>query len=68
MADLELCYTPATELARRIRTRELSPVEVVANSLSRIGDVNGALNCFCFIFPEEALRAFTVTIAAKRDG
>lgn len=55
MADLELCYTPATELARRIRDRELSPVEAVGNSLERIEEVNPSLNCFCFVFPEEAL-------------
>jgi Asp-tRNA(Asn)/Glu-tRNA(Gln) amidotransferase A subunit family amidase len=55
MADLELCYTPATELARLVRRRELSPVEVVANSLDRIERVNPALNCFCFVYPDEAL-------------
>ena len=55
MTDLDLCYTPAAELARRIRAREQSPVEIVANSLSRIEEVNPALNCFCFTFPEEAL-------------
>jgi Asp-tRNA(Asn)/Glu-tRNA(Gln) amidotransferase A subunit family amidase len=53
--DLELCYTPATELARLIRGRELSPVDVVHNSLERIEQVNPGLNCFCFVFPEEAL-------------
>jgi Asp-tRNA(Asn)/Glu-tRNA(Gln) amidotransferase A subunit family amidase len=55
MADLELCYTPATELARLIRARELSPVEVVENSLARIEEVNPRLNCFCFVYPDEAL-------------
>jgi Asp-tRNA(Asn)/Glu-tRNA(Gln) amidotransferase A subunit family amidase len=55
MPDLELCYTPAGELARLIRVRELSPVEVVANSLDRIEQVNPVLNCFCFTYPEEAL-------------
>jgi Asp-tRNA(Asn)/Glu-tRNA(Gln) amidotransferase A subunit family amidase len=55
MADLDLSYTSATDLARRIRAREISPVEVVANSLERIEEVNGALNCFCFTFPDEAL-------------
>lgn len=55
MADLELCFTPATELARLIRERELSPVEVVANSLERIEDVNPTLNCFCFTYADEAL-------------
>ena len=55
MADLELCYSSANELVRRIRTMELSPVEVVRNSLERIEDVNPKLNCFCFTCPEEAL-------------
>jgi Asp-tRNA(Asn)/Glu-tRNA(Gln) amidotransferase A subunit family amidase len=55
VADLDLCYTPAGELARLIRERQLSPVEVVANSLDRIEQVNPALNCFCFAYPEEAL-------------
>jgi Asp-tRNA(Asn)/Glu-tRNA(Gln) amidotransferase A subunit family amidase len=55
VADLDLCYTPATELARLIRAGELSPVECVQNSLDRIDEVNPALNCFCFTYPEEAL-------------
>ena len=55
MADLDLCFTPATELARLIGERELSPVEVVGNSLARIEEVNPRLNCFCFVYPEEAL-------------
>jgi Asp-tRNA(Asn)/Glu-tRNA(Gln) amidotransferase A subunit family amidase len=55
VADLDLCYTPAAELAGLIRTRELSPIEVVRNSLERIDEVNPALNCFCFVYPEEAL-------------
>ena len=34
--DLDLSFTPATELARRIRARDVSPVEVVKASLARI--------------------------------
>ena len=55
MADLNLCYTPATELARLYRAKEISPVEIVQNSLNRIDEVNDKLNCFCFTYPEEAL-------------
>ena len=55
MADLELCYTSATELARRYRIRDISPVEVIQNSLDRIDEVNKSLNCFCFTYPDEAL-------------
>ena len=54
-AHLQLAYTPATELVRRIRARELSPVDAVSASLARIDEVNPRLNCFCFVYPEEAL-------------
>jgi Asp-tRNA(Asn)/Glu-tRNA(Gln) amidotransferase A subunit family amidase len=55
MPDLDLSYMPATELARMIRAREISAAEVVANSLDRIHQVNPALNCFCFVYEDEAL-------------
>ena len=55
MVDLDLSYTPATELARLIRAGELSSVEAVRNSLERIEQVNPTLNCFCFVYPDEAL-------------
>jgi len=53
-AGLEINFIPAAELARRIRAREVSPVEVVAESLARIEQVNPRLNCFCFVYPDEA--------------
>jgi Asp-tRNA(Asn)/Glu-tRNA(Gln) amidotransferase A subunit family amidase len=68
MTDLDLAYTPATELARRIRARELSPVEVVENSLARIDDVNPTLNCFCFTYPDEALDKARAAEQAVMDG
>lgn len=68
MSDLDLCYTPAAELARRIRDKEQSPVEIVANSLARIEEVNPALNCFCFTFPEEALARAAEAEAAIMRG
>ena len=55
MADLDLCFTPASELARLIRSKELSPVEVVANALARIDAVNPAINAFCAVYAEEAM-------------
>ncbi|MBT4890222.1 MAG: amidase, partial [Rhodospirillales bacterium] len=56
MPDLDLSYTPATVLARMIRGKKISPVEIVQNSLNRIEQVNPELNCFCFTYPEEALQ------------
>ena len=68
MPDLDLCFTPATELAARYRRRELSPVEVVDNALARIEQVNPALNCFAFTYPEEARAAARGAEAAFARG
>lgn len=53
--DIELAYMPAHRMAAAMREKRLSPVEVVRNSLERIEAVNPALNCFCFVYAEEAL-------------
>lgn len=67
-ADLDLCYSPATDLAARIRTGKLSPVEVIDNALARIDEVNPKLNGFCFVFPEEARAEAKVMEAEARQG
>ncbi|MBL8709162.1 MAG: amidase [Rhodospirillaceae bacterium] len=64
MTDLDLCFTPATELAARIRAGTLSPETVVENALARIADVNPTLNCFCFVYPDEA-RALAQQLATE---
>ena len=38
----------------RIRDGQLSPVDLMENTLDRIEEVNPTLNCFCFVYPEEA--------------
>lgn len=55
MSDLDLLYIPAVELAWRIRKRDLSPVELMQACLARIEDVQPTLNCFCFVYADEAL-------------
>jgi Asp-tRNA(Asn)/Glu-tRNA(Gln) amidotransferase A subunit family amidase len=47
----------AAETARRIRSRDLSPVEAVEAALRRIEAVNPVLNAFCFVYPDAALEA-----------
>jgi Asp-tRNA(Asn)/Glu-tRNA(Gln) amidotransferase A subunit family amidase len=42
----ELCYTPALELGRMIRAREISPVEIAETVLARIERLNPTLNAF----------------------
>jgi aspartyl-tRNA(Asn)/glutamyl-tRNA(Gln) amidotransferase subunit A len=51
----DLCFTPATELAARIRRRELSPVELVRALLDRIGRLQPTLNAYTVVDDERAL-------------
>jgi aspartyl-tRNA(Asn)/glutamyl-tRNA(Gln) amidotransferase subunit A len=53
----DLCHMPATELARLIRTRAVSPVEVTRAVLARIERLNAEINAFCTITAESALDA-----------
>ncbi len=53
LAD-ELAYTTATELAARIRRRELSPVEVMDATLDRIEARNPSLNALVYFGFDEA--------------
>lgn len=50
----ELAYTGATELARRIRARDLSPVEVVDAYIERIEERNPSLNAFVYFGYDDA--------------
>ncbi len=68
MADDELRYLPAVELARRIAERELSPVEVMDGTLARIAAVQPVLNAFCFVYPEEARAAARTAEQAVMAG
>jgi aspartyl-tRNA(Asn)/glutamyl-tRNA(Gln) amidotransferase subunit A len=57
MTNTGLCYTPATELGRLIRTKALSPVELMRAVLERIERLNPTLNCFCTLTAEAAMAA-----------
>ena len=67
MSDATLFYMPATELAERVRRRELSPVAVVRAFLDRIAAVDGDLGAYCTVTAEQALdeaRAAEAVLAA----
>jgi aspartyl-tRNA(Asn)/glutamyl-tRNA(Gln) amidotransferase subunit A len=55
MSSVELGFTPATELARLIRTKALSPVELTRAVLERIERVNPVVNAFCTLTADVAL-------------
>lgn len=51
----ELCFQPATELAKRLRTKELSAREVVEAHLAQIERVNPKVNAVVTLVGEQAL-------------
>ena len=56
MNDEDLCFTSATDLARLIRAREVSPVEVAQAVIDRIERFDGRVNAFSRFAPELAMR------------
>ena len=57
MANDDLAYTSAVDLATAIRTRKVSPREVVKAFLTRLERLNPQLNAFVTVPAEEALCA-----------
>ncbi|MGD9996671.1 MAG: amidase family protein, partial [Ilumatobacteraceae bacterium] len=55
--DLDLAYASAGEQARLVAAREVSPRELVTNSLARIEHVQPRLNCFTHLWADDALAA-----------
>jgi Asp-tRNA(Asn)/Glu-tRNA(Gln) amidotransferase A subunit family amidase len=68
MDGMELCFTPATELARAIRARRLSPVEIVEAVLTRIAALNPRLNAFLAVDADGARATARQAEAAVMRG
>ncbi|HEX9438375.1 MAG TPA: amidase [Roseiflexaceae bacterium] len=56
MPDDEICFLTAAELARRIRTKELSCAEVMEAHLAQIAWVNPRVNAIVTLLPEQAMQ------------
>ncbi len=56
MAKDDICWLSATELAKAIRRKRLSPVEVTRAILDRIDQLNPQLNAFVTLTDKAALR------------
>ena len=52
----DLCFTPATELSTLIRSRALSPVELVDAVLARVEACEPRVNAFATLTAERARR------------
>ena len=64
----DLCFLPATELASRIRRRDISPVEVVEAYLRRIKDRNPSINAYTLVLADQAMDAAREAEAAVMSG
>jgi aspartyl-tRNA(Asn)/glutamyl-tRNA(Gln) amidotransferase subunit A len=68
MNNEELCFAPATELGRLIRTKALSPVELMRTVLRRADRLNPSLNAICTPTFETAIEAAEKAEAAVMRG
>jgi aspartyl-tRNA(Asn)/glutamyl-tRNA(Gln) amidotransferase subunit A len=68
MSSAELCFTPATELARLIRARQISPVELTRAVLERVERLNPIVNAFCTVTADAALAAAREAEQAAMKG
>src|ERR1700690_3735937 len=64
----ELAYLSATELVRRYRAKQLSPVEVTEAVLARIREFDPGLNAFCLVDEACALAAARAAEARWMKG
>jgi Asp-tRNA(Asn)/Glu-tRNA(Gln) amidotransferase A subunit family amidase len=55
--EADLCYTPAQQLAASIRSRQLSPLELVEAVLRRIAALDGSVHAFLTVDADGALEA-----------
>jgi Asp-tRNA(Asn)/Glu-tRNA(Gln) amidotransferase A subunit family amidase len=66
--DRDLCFTPATELARLYRARKVSPLEVMQAVLACIDAVNPRVNAHVTVARDSALAAARRATRALRHG
>ena len=64
----DLCLTPATELAAAIRSRDVSPVDIVEAVLARIESLNEQVNAFITVDADGALESARAAEAAVMAG
>jgi aspartyl-tRNA(Asn)/glutamyl-tRNA(Gln) amidotransferase subunit A len=68
MATDDIAFATAGDLARMIRSRQLSAVEVMRAMLARAEKVQGALNCFITICADRALEDAAAADRAIAEG
>ena len=54
MDDIEICYMSVVQMADAIKTKRLSPVEIMDAVLQRIERLNPEVNAYCTLVAESA--------------
>src|SRR5258708_2061207 len=70
MKPEEICFLPARDLVRHIRSRELSAVEVMNAHIAQIERINPAVNAIVTFLPElgrQGARAVDAALARGDD-
>jgi aspartyl-tRNA(Asn)/glutamyl-tRNA(Gln) amidotransferase subunit A len=67
MAD-DIAFLPATRLIELYRTKQLSPVAVMTETLARLERYEGALNAFVLYDPQSAMAAASASEARWQQG
>jgi amidase len=68
MPATDICFMPATELARRIRAKELSARAVMEAHLTQIDRVNPAVNAIVTLLPDRAMAGARAADEALAHG
>jgi aspartyl-tRNA(Asn)/glutamyl-tRNA(Gln) amidotransferase subunit A len=68
MDRVDLCFTPATELAGAIRAKKLSSVEITSTVLERIAALEPKLNGFSYLAAQQAMDAAAAADSALAKG
>src|SRR5262249_4231935 len=68
MSTPDICFMTATELARRIRTKELSARAVMEAHLTQIERVNPTVNAIVTLLPERAMAGACAADEALAHG
>ncbi|MDZ4230998.1 MAG: amidase [Dehalococcoidales bacterium] len=54
MENLEICYLPVVEMVEAVKSKKLSPVEIMDAVLSRIERLNPEINAYCTLVADSA--------------
>jgi amidase len=65
---MDLCFTPARQLARLLKSRKISAVELMRAFIARIERVNPKVNAIVTFLPEQALKAARAADRSKQKS